>query len=106
MNITKVTIESMEVGGSIVAEGEGAFAVVKNSEGTQFLLDGKMGPELLAAAVSEATRVLMAIAGPAGKAIAAAAVLEALGNKGAADETAYKVAANHEAAIAMRGDGS
>lgn len=106
MNLTKVTIESMEAGGSIVAEGEGAFAIVKDDNGARFMFDGQVGAELLAAAVSEATRVLMAIAGPAGKALTAAAVLEALGNKGAADETAYKVAANHEAAIAMRGDGS
>ena len=106
MNLTKVTIESMGVERSVVAEGEGAFATVKDGDGVRFLLDGMVGPELLAAAVSEATRALMAIAGKTGRAIAAAAVIEAIGNKDEAGKTADKMAANHEAAIAMRGDES
>lgn len=104
MNITKVTIESMSVERGIAAEGEGAFAVVKDGDGVRFLIGGLVGPELFAAAVSEATRALMATAGKTGRAIAAAALLEAIGDKDAAGKTADKMAANHEAALAIMGE--
>lgn len=103
MNITKVTIESMEVGESIVSEGEGAFAIVKDSNRARVMFDGLVGPKLFAAAISEATRALMATAGKTGRAIAAAALLEAISDKDAAGETADKMAANHEAALAIMG---
>ena len=101
----KITVEQRDLDDDHDIECVGFFGIVDDkNDGYGVIEGGLLGGQLLASAISEGARQLVALHGDKGGLIALDVVINAIGNSVAVDSIASKLSAAHEAAMAIVGE--
>ena len=100
----KITVEQPEMSEGYSVEGRAVFGVMdRDGDRWGLIVGGLYGANLLTSAIGEASKQLAAMYGVKGALLALHAVLGAIGDEDGIDDMASKIAAAHEAALAIVG---